>query len=123
MRAFYNFMTPTEAEYSVRKAVIETITHHVLKWNPELQVVAFGSWQTQLYLPTGDLDLVVVPPVGQLYSANSTRKFLTNLSMQIRRSGVADKIALVLGAKVPIIKFVTRSTYGESAIHYAPGPI
>lgn len=109
-------MAPTVAEYAIRKAVIETITHYVLKWNKDLQVVAFGSWQTQLYLPTGDLDLVVVPPPGEVYGPQSTRNFLTRLSSAIRKSGIADKIALVLGAKVPIVKFVTRPAYGELSV-------
>ncbi|CAK9787057.1 hypothetical protein CC85DRAFT_277448 [Cutaneotrichosporon oleaginosum] len=111
--AFYNFITPTEAEYSVRKHIIELITGHVKKWKPEMEVVAFGSWQTQLYLPEGDLDLVVVPPPNRPYSNRDTSNFLTNLSVVLRNSGIADKIALVLGAKVPIMKFVTRTPYGR----------
>ncbi|GMK58916.1 hypothetical protein CspeluHIS016_0603580 [Cutaneotrichosporon spelunceum] len=111
--AFYKFVTPTEAEYQVRKNVIEFISAHVRKWKPEMEVVAFGSWQTQLYLPMGDLDLVVVPPPTRPWSTKDTANFLTNLSVILRSSGIADKIALVLGAKVPIIKFVTRSQYGN----------
>ncbi|BEI83741.1 hypothetical protein CcaverHIS002_0403450 [Cutaneotrichosporon cavernicola] len=111
--AFYNFVTPTEGEYEVRKHVIEFISAQVRKWKPEMEVVAFGSWQTQLYLPMGDLDLVVVPPLTRPWSNKDTANFLTNLSVVLRNSGIADKIALVLGAKVPIIKFVTRPQYGN----------
>lgn len=114
VRAFYNFMTPTEAEYAIRKTLIETITCAVLRWDRDLEVIPFGSWQTQMYLPAGDLDLVVTKDGPEL-SVTKRRKFLYELAAVCKMAGLTDKVAVIANAKVPIVKFVTKPAYGEFA--------
>ena len=51
--AFYNHMSPTRPEFEVRFFVIEMITRAIHTIWPTADVTPFGSWQTQLYLPSG----------------------------------------------------------------------
>ena len=51
--AFYDYVSPTRTEYEVRLFVIELIIKAVKNTWPEADISPFGSWQTQLYLPTG----------------------------------------------------------------------
>lgn len=53
IRAYYNYVAPTRIEYETRALLIETIVRAVKEIWPDADVTPFGSWQTQLYLPTG----------------------------------------------------------------------
>lgn len=53
-------MSPTEAEHQIRAEVVARIEKIILsKWS-EAKVEIFGSYRTGLYLPTSDIDLVVI---------------------------------------------------------------
>lgn len=53
-------MSPTNAEHKIRAEVVARIEKIILsKWS-EAQVEVFGSYRTGLYLPTSDIDLVVI---------------------------------------------------------------
>lgn len=53
-------MSPTEAEHQIRAEVVTRIEKIILsKWS-EAKVEIFGSYRTGLYLPTSDIDLVVI---------------------------------------------------------------
>lgn len=57
---FFRYMSPTDAEHKIRAEVIARIEKIIkTKW-PEAQVEVFGSYRTGLYLPTSDIDLVVI---------------------------------------------------------------
>lgn len=53
-------MSPTEAEHKVRAEVVARIEEIIKSKWPEAQVEVFGSYRTGLYLPTSDIDLVVI---------------------------------------------------------------
>jgi predicted nucleotidyltransferase len=53
-------MSPTPEEHALRQNVVERIRNVVLKLWPESRVEIFGSFRTGLYLPTSDIDLVVI---------------------------------------------------------------
>lgn len=57
---FFEYMRPTATEHLVRADVIERIEKIILSMWPEAQVQVFGSYRTGLYLPTSDIDLVVI---------------------------------------------------------------
>lgn len=60
---FIQYLEPTKIEIKLREYLVHRIREAVKdKW-PEAEVVVFGSFSTQLYLPNGDIDLVVrFPP-------------------------------------------------------------
>lgn len=53
INAWYRHVSPSREEYEVRLFTIELIMRAVHKLWPDAGVTPFGSWQTQLYLPTG----------------------------------------------------------------------
>jgi non-canonical poly(A) RNA polymerase PAPD5/7 len=53
VEAFINFISPTPAEHEVRGLTIQLISKAVTKQFPDAQVLAFGSFETKLYLPLG----------------------------------------------------------------------
>lgn len=59
-------MSPTEAEHKVRAEVVSRIEEIIKSKWPEAQVEVFGSYRTGLYLPTSDIDLVVIGMVGSV---------------------------------------------------------
>lgn len=57
---FYNYVLPTPTEHAIRNEVvhrIEAVVHSI--W-PSALVEIFGSFRTGLFLPTSDIDLVVL---------------------------------------------------------------
>ncbi|TPX31990.1 hypothetical protein SmJEL517_g04808 [Synchytrium microbalum] len=103
IKDFTAFMSPSRAEHEMRRICIERIRECVVKVWPKAEVHAFGSYETQLYLPSSDLDLVVL-----CRDANPPR-CLHMLADELRRSGT-NKITVVAKAKVPIIKVVDELT-------------
>ncbi|KAJ8710446.1 hypothetical protein PYW07_009812 [Mythimna separata] len=57
---FYMYMSPTETEHLVRSTVVNRIRGAILALWPQARVEVFGSFRTGLYLPTSDIDLVVI---------------------------------------------------------------
>lgn len=53
-------MSPTPTEHRIRGDVVHRIEKIIQSLWPEAQVQVFGSYRTGLYLPTSDIDLVVI---------------------------------------------------------------
>jgi DNA polymerase sigma len=53
-------MNPTQTEHNMRADVVYRIKQIIVSKWPEAQVEVFGSYRTGLYLPTSDIDLVVI---------------------------------------------------------------
>ncbi|KDQ14046.1 hypothetical protein BOTBODRAFT_33162 [Botryobasidium botryosum FD-172 SS1] len=109
--AFVEYISPTEAEHSIRGLVVESIRRAIVgRWG-DATVTPFGSFETKLYLPLGDIDLVVNSAV----MAQSDKKLvLTTLADVLEQAKVADDIRVIANARVPILKFV--SSEGRFAI-------
>lgn len=54
------YMSPTETEHLVRSTVVNRIRGAIMALWPQARVEVFGSFRTGLYLPTSDIDLVVI---------------------------------------------------------------
>ncbi|KAK8845409.1 hypothetical protein IAR55_006122 [Kwoniella newhampshirensis] len=104
INAFYKYVSPTRAEFEVRLFVIEMITRAIAKLWPDAEVTPFGSWQTQLYLPQGDIDLVVT---HKHFSEANKARLLTEMAKSMRMANITSTVAIISRARVPIIKFVT----------------
>lgn len=53
-------MSPTDAEHKLRSEVVARIKAIIVSKWPDAQVEIFGSYRTGLYLPTSDIDIVVI---------------------------------------------------------------
>ncbi|KAI0062345.1 Nucleotidyltransferase [Artomyces pyxidatus] len=104
VKAFVHYISPTPEEDEVRSLIVEMISQAVTKNFPDAKVLPFGSFETKLYLPLGDIDLVVLSQ-SMAYSDRVT--VLHALANTLKRAGITDKVTIIAKAKVPIIKFVT----------------
>lgn len=66
-------MSPSPTEHALRLQVVSRIESVVLDLWPCAQVEVFGSFRTGLYLPTSDIDLVVL---GKLNSFKKHSKYI-----------------------------------------------
>jgi len=86
----------------------------VTKLWPDTDLRVFGSFAAELYLPTSDIDLVVISTsFAKLGMPRySERSALYKLRQALLHSNIIKpgSLVVVAGAKVPIIKFVDRET-------------
>uniref|UniRef100_A0A182JQJ7 polynucleotide adenylyltransferase n=1 Tax=Anopheles christyi TaxID=43041 RepID=A0A182JQJ7_9DIPT len=101
---FYAHMIATPTEHALRVKVVSRIEQIVLNLWPSARVEMFGSFRTGLYLPTSDIDLVVI---GQW-----TMLPLRTLEMELISQGIAEpnSVRVLDKASVPIVKLTDRQT-------------
>ncbi|VVC90261.1 unnamed protein product [Leptidea sinapis] len=94
---FYLYMSPTETEHLVRSTVVTRIRSAILSLWPQARVEVFGSFRTGLYLPTSDIDLVVIGQWEKLP--------LWTLERELVNQDIAEKesIKVLEKATVPIV--------------------
>ena len=59
IRTYTNWIVPSEEEHVTRTMVISLFQRALCSKWPDARVYSFGSQDTQLYLPQGDIDLAV----------------------------------------------------------------
>ncbi|CAM9002943.1 unnamed protein product [Rhodiola kirilowii] len=72
---------------------------------PQCKVEVFGSFRTGLYLPTSDIDVVILDS-----DIRTPQLGLRALSRALSQKGIAKNIQVIAKARVPIIKFVERKS-------------
>ncbi|XP_049701878.1 terminal nucleotidyltransferase 4A [Helicoverpa armigera] len=99
---FYLYMSPTETEHLVRSTVVNRIRGAILALWPQARVEVFGSFRTGLYLPTSDIDLVVIGQWEKLP--------LRTLERELVVQDIAEKetIKVLEKATVPIVKMTDK---------------
>ncbi|KAK0196515.1 hypothetical protein F5146DRAFT_1129297 [Armillaria mellea] len=105
VEAFTKWISPTPVEDEIRGLVVTHIKQAVAASFPDAKVLPFGSYATKLYLPTGDIDLVIISD-SMAYSNKVT--VLHSLAATLKRAGITDRVSIIGKARVPIVKFVTR---------------
>ncbi len=101
-------MSPTQQEDEIRGLVVEQIRRAVTSSVKDARVEPFGSYATKLYLPSGDIDLVIL---SESMRYNDHVNVLHSLANTLKRARVTDRVSIIAKAKVPIVKFV--STHGH----------
>lgn len=108
-------MKPQKFEQVVREELLHRLQYEVEHWKAGCEIHCFGSFAAGLYLPTADMDVVVISrefkergrrTVG--HSSNS----MHSLARYLQDHGIADhgSVEVISKAKVPLIKFVDRIT-------------
>ncbi|XP_047334008.1 terminal nucleotidyltransferase 4B-like [Impatiens glandulifera] len=101
---FSDFLSPTPEERELRHSAVARVFDVIRRIWPNSKGEVFGSFRTGLYLPTSDIDVVI------LGSEIRTHHALNDLSDALSREGIAKNIKVIAKARIPIIKFVeTRS--------------
>ncbi|KAI6008653.1 hypothetical protein EDC04DRAFT_2548257, partial [Pisolithus marmoratus] len=108
VEAFVKYMSPTPAEDEVRRLTVTLVSRVITSAFPDARISPFGSYETKLYLPDGDIDLVVD---SESMAYSNKVHVLYALANTIKRAGITSKFTVIAKAKVPIIKFVTN--YGR----------
>lgn len=102
---FAEYLQPTQAEQMARDSVIHRITRVVEgKW-PSAKVLCFGSFESRLFLPSSDIDLVIeMKGVGK----DSLRK----LARLLIHGGIChySTVKVISRARIPIVKIVDKTT-------------
>lgn len=101
--AFADWISPTEQEHECRRLVVQLIRRAIVREWPDAHLEAFGSQNTQLYMPSGDLDLVVI---SQSMESQRKENVLRKMAAVLRRHNLATDVQVIAKAKVPIVKFV-----------------
>jgi non-canonical poly(A) RNA polymerase PAPD5/7 len=101
---FYEYMKPRPAEIQMRgEVILRTMSIILHRW-PQAKVHVFGSFCTALFLPTGDIDLVVH---GQW---QTTPLFSLEEDLRMNNVALEDSILVLDKTVVPIIKFIDKLT-------------
>ncbi|PIL24355.1 hypothetical protein GSI_14108 [Ganoderma sinense ZZ0214-1] len=109
--AFVKYMSPTPVEDEVRSLSVMLIANAIRKTYSDAEVLPFGSYDTKLYLPQGDIDLVIYSRSMMRMAKSSVLHSLANI---VKKAGITDRVTIIAKAKVPIIKFVT--THGRFSV-------
>ncbi|KAJ1950016.1 hypothetical protein FBU59_000877 [Linderina macrospora] len=114
VKHFVEFISPTDEERQMRQWVIDRIQrvlNSMKMVDVEAKAFCFGSFSTNLFLPTSDIDMTVMiydkgtTRVASRYATrDSVRRFLYTLAHELKRTGFASKCEVIANARVPIIK-------------------
>lgn len=114
--AFHRYVSPTPTEQALRESVVESMRRAIRDRWDEADVRAFGSFATGLYLPHGDIDLVVTYPtlmeqMGGPFQggksdpwAKTIVKRLNQIAALLRVRDLAKDVIVISHARVPIVK-------------------
>lgn len=112
---FYNFLKPQQFENTLRERLVSKIQDVLDQILRGAQVHYFGSFAAGLYLPEGDMDLVVLsssyqrngyPQLGQRPAE------LHRFGGMLRNKGMVKdgSMAIIGKARVPLVKFRDKAT-------------
>lgn len=112
---FYEFVKPTAYEHAIRKNCVDRIARALRKEYPDSDLRSFGSYAYGIYLPTADMDLVLI---SRRYQQTGVPNFYSDYRQLNRVLTVLKKADItadygsqvIAKAKVPIVKFVDRLT-------------
>ncbi|KAF9218364.1 hypothetical protein BS17DRAFT_742293 [Gyrodon lividus] len=104
VKAFVKYMSPTPVEDEIRGLVIKLVSNAITSAFPDARILPFGSYETKLYLPNGDIDLVID---SDCMAYSNKVNVLHALANTLKRAGITSKVTVISRAKVPIVKFVT----------------
>jgi non-canonical poly(A) RNA polymerase PAPD5/7 len=100
---FCAFVSPTREEEALRAALVARVTALIHSLWPRAEVATFGSMATALYLPTSDIDMVVM-------GVSTDRSSFKRLEQALRDSQTTSYLEAILSARVPIVKFTDLQT-------------
>ncbi|XP_052886632.1 uncharacterized protein LOC108480128 [Gossypium arboreum] len=102
---FCDFLSPTPEEQAARDAAVHCVFDVIKYIWPACGPEVFGSFRTGLYLPTSDIDVVILES-----GIKNPQTGLYALSRALSQRGIAKKMQVIAKARVPIIKFVEKKS-------------
>ncbi|KAH9802714.1 nucleotidyltransferase family protein [Citrus sinensis] len=102
---FCDFLSPTSEEREVRTTAGEAVLDLFKYTWPKCKPKVFGTFRTGLYLPTSDIDVVIMES-----GIHNPATGLQALSRALLQRGIAKKIQVIAKARVPIVKFFEKKS-------------
>ncbi|KAK6229442.1 PAP/25A-associated - like 2 [Theobroma cacao] len=102
---FCDFLSPTPEEQAARDAAVDSVFDVIKYIWPACGPEVFGSFRTGLYLPTSDIDVVILGS-----GIKNPQTGLHALSRALSQKGIAKKMQVIAKARVPIVKFVEKKS-------------
>lgn len=102
---FCDFLSPTPEEQASRNEAIKSVFGVIKYIWPSCNVEVFGSFRTGLYLPTSDIDVVILDS-----GIRTPQLGLQALSRALSQKGIAKNMQVIAKARVPIVKFVEKKS-------------
>ncbi|KAG1346779.1 terminal nucleotidyltransferase 4A [Cocos nucifera] len=100
---FCDFVSPTPEEQASRSAAVQRVFEVVKHIWLHCRVEVFGSFRTGLYLPTSDIDVVILES-----KVKTPQMGLYALARGLSQRSIAKKMQVIAKARVPIVKFVEK---------------
>lgn len=112
---FMLYIQPTKQEISVRDDLVNRFTRLIASFKTNATVRPVGSYVTGLFIPTSDIDMVLVFNEARGSSLFSTypsyaKMELSSILYKLQGSGFASKVENVLQATVPLIRITDKKT-------------
>ena len=118
---FYDYVEPSVVDEAVRAGLISKIERVLGPRSGPLKapctIQCFGSFPAKMYLPTADMDLVLVSDQhlkgGRSLVPNDIRavkSVLFETRNRLEKAGIASNALVIWRAKVPLVKFVDRES-------------
>ncbi|GAB7339587.1 hypothetical protein MBLNU457_6187t1 [Dothideomycetes sp. NU457] len=112
---FYDFVKPRLFEGEVRADLIRRIQHAVDQGMAHVNIEAFGSYASELYLPTADMDLVAMSDAFLSYgnvTIGRNYKQMRRFADCLQNNNLIKygSLTIISKAKVPILKFTESVT-------------
>lgn len=101
-------MEPTAREKALRQDLVKHFTNLITSFGMGATIRPVGSYVTELYLPTSDIDMVFTFP-GHTYSSYASFD-LRSILYKIQSSGFASKVKDILNVTVPLIRITDKVT-------------
>ncbi|CCE61138.1 hypothetical protein TPHA_0A00530 [Tetrapisispora phaffii CBS 4417] len=102
IKDFTSYISPSREEIKLRNRIIAAIKQAVRDLWSDADLLVFGSYATDLYLPGSDIDCVINSEKGD----KESRYNLYILASHLRQLNLATQVEVIAKARVPIIKFV-----------------
>lgn len=112
LSTLYHILAPNETSINCRKQIINYIRKELSSLFPELKLIPYGSFVTQIFLPDGDVDLVIL--VGENDASDVLAQFYVHLKKIVASQGDAvfkiTNLSLIK-AEVSIIRLVVNGIF------------
>lgn len=112
---FYHFVKPQPFEQTIREKLVADLNGRIKHRYNDGEIYSFGSFPAGLYLPTADMDLVMVSDNfnhngRKVFAASNT--FFWKFKAFLEQSDLVVKgsIDVISKARVPLVKYVDKIT-------------
>lgn len=108
--AFVKYISPSKEEILKRNKALTRLCDAVKQLWSDAELLPFGSFATDLYLPESDIDCCVLSE----FKNKNHKSCLYELASFLKYKKLASNVEVIANARIPIIKFVE----SESGINF-----